>query len=177
MEKNSKELEIEIASFESKITSYQTELEEKSSVATFFETGATEAKQSIAELEESVRNLESQKKDAEEAFQKKTSAFEKEIEAMKSEMKDMEETMEINEQKRQEAVLEKQRLEEMLNEVGAECDKRGSEQSKNLEKILELEVKLSSAKNEKEDKVQELQDENAFSNWTITIIPVLFISF
>ena len=64
-------------------------------------------------------------------------------------MMDMEETMEVNEQKRQEAVLEKDRLEETLNDSGAECDKRGSEQSKNLERILELEVKLSSAETEK----------------------------
>ena len=105
-------LQADIASLELKVSSYQTELEEKTSVATFFETGASDAKRSIAELEETVRNIESQKKKAEEAFQKRASTFEKEIEDMKSEMKDMEETMEVNEQKRQEAVLEKQRLEE-----------------------------------------------------------------
>ena len=115
-----------------------------------------------SKMEESVRNHESQKYEAEEAFLKMTSSFEKQIEDMKSEMKDMEETMEVNEQKRQEAVLEKHRLEETLNDLGAECDKRGSEQSKNLERILELEVKLTSSEKERGDKVQELQDEIDF---------------
>ena len=47
-------------------------------------------------------------------------------------------------------------------EVGLECDKRGAEHGINLERLRELEAKLSSAEREKADKVQELQDEIDF---------------
>ena len=157
----------------------EAELEEKASLVASLETEAANSKQSIVELKQSLLELQNQNNDTEgklelvlrekssalenvERLQKKVSGFEKEIEEMKSEMKDMEETMEVNEQKCQEIVLEKQKLEETLAEVGVECDKRGAEHGINLERIRELEAKLSSAEREKADKVQELQDEIAF---------------
>jgi len=67
-----------------------------------------------------------------------------ELDKVQEESKSMEEILEGIEQKRQELDIEKQRLHENLNEVGATCEKRGEEIKEHLNKISELQSKLES---------------------------------
>merc|ERR1712187_354289 len=92
----------------------------------------------------------------------KLKTYEDDIKTLRSEIKDMEETMESNERIRQEIILEKQRLEETLGEVGADSDKRESELSNHQERVRELERKLSLVETSRNDKIQELQNEIEF---------------
>merc|ERR1712173_55336 len=69
-------------------------------------------------------------------------ALTEEISKVQEESKSMEEILEGIEQKRQELDIEKQRLNENLNEVGANCEKRGEEIKQHVNKIAELQAKL-----------------------------------
>jgi len=65
-----------------------------------------------------------------------------ELGKVQEESKSMDQILEDIEQKRQELELEKQRLNETINEVGANCEKRGEEIKQHLSKIGDLERKL-----------------------------------
>ena len=158
--------------FASKIQELETEKENLQSNITSSDQSISQLEQNIVQLNKSKDEVESklesvlQEKHAasveNEKLLMKIKDLEHEIATLRNEMKDMEETMETNEHKRQEIVLEKQRLEETLGEVGANCDKRGNELTQNMEKITELEEKLAVAEREKEDKVQEFTNEIEF---------------
>ena len=62
MEVNAKQLQEKISSLELEVTSYQTLLEEKTSLLGSLESEVTTYKESIVELEASVTTLESSKK-------------------------------------------------------------------------------------------------------------------
>eukprot|EP00090_Calanus_glacialis_P017554 TRINITY_DN27292_c0_g1_i1.p1 TRINITY_DN27292_c0_g1~~TRINITY_DN27292_c0_g1_i1.p1 ORF type:complete len:2374 (+),score=944.93 TRINITY_DN27292_c0_g1_i1:864-7124(+) len=79
-----------------------------------------------------------------------------ELDKVQEESKSMEEVLENIEQKRQDLELEKQRLNEALNEVGANCDKRGEEIKKHLAKVGDLESKLETLEKEKGESCDEL---------------------
>jgi len=79
-----------------------------------------------------------------------------ELDKVAEENKSMEEVLEGIEQKRQELELEKQKLNETLGEVGANCDKRGEEIRQHLDKIKDLQMKLENLEKEKGENYDEL---------------------
>ena len=133
------QLQSELESNKTKIQNINEEVENLKSESEKLREELTKSQQVLYEessskkqLEDQLNNLMEEKANAFADLNNqnlKLKTYEDDIETLRSEIKDMEETMESNERKRQEIILEKQRLEETLGEVGADSDKRESELS------------------------------------------------
>merc|ERR1719209_2564412 len=87
------------------------------------------------------------------------SSQKEELEKLKSEVKELDEILEGNAIKSQELEVEKQKLEESLEESREACHQRGIDLSQAREKIETMEGKLSTVQNENDDNIRELKNE------------------